>query len=370
MGMLRTITLFICSILLFLGTFSLLFFGTAYFSVIDKGTYNQMIDKGMLDDAVPAMLASGMERGTDAGQKTLMEALNESLTKDWIRKESKNAIGGTLAYLKSENSKFDVRIDLREVKPKLSEALVKYGVRNYGSELQKMAQNALSNETAILNGTANTNISAGLLEEAMQKCKGSSSDGKCEIANDTGQDVLATKQWVEEKLAEFLTKVPDEIDVNELFFQGKAEEKLEPARQNISAVSTAIYVLIALQAVLLGIIYWLSKSAASSLRWAGVAILLGALMSLLAVYLANGYVSSQVAQMGQTGEINGTAATMQSASGFMVSLILGISTKVLSDVQMWSIGILVLGVIMVALSFVMKRNEMPDAKKEGNKQKR
>ena len=149
MGIFRSIALFICAVLLFLGTFSLLFFGNAYFSIIDKGTYNQVIDKGMLDDAVPAMLASGMKQGTDAGQKTLMEALNESLTKDWVRKESKSTIGGTLSYLKSETPTFDVRIDMREVKPKLSEALIKYGVRNYGSELEAMAQNALLNETGI-----------------------------------------------------------------------------------------------------------------------------------------------------------------------------------------------------------------------------
>ena len=127
----------------------------------------------------------------------------------------------------------------------------------------------------------------------------------------------------------------------------------------ISNVSAGIYALIALQIVLLAIIYWLSKNPASFLRWAGVAILLAALLSLVAAYSANGYIASQVAQMRQSSEIEGITATtiIPSATGFIVSLILGLSAKVFSDIRMWSMEILVLGVLMIALSIVMKRNE-------------
>jgi|GEM_PF-5576553 len=361
-----------------------------YVAQLDKAGAYEFAKDTIVNSSVESLLA---DAPFDDAQKQnlsveLTAGFSEAIPTSWVKVQADGLIRNSFAYAKSETTTLNLNISTVELKPSLKAAVRKLAPKVVQVAVtQEVARNNSSQIAAANEYFANGGVGPGgcaSIEACLQYCMAHEDDcqslnisqeqiasaiGKngseaAAVPNDPATTVpsAGTSQGLFDGLDKQVdTSVPDTIDLDALA-NHKPSEELAKVREPLATALLACNLLIVLCIVLALLQSAVAWSVTGALRHVGIPLLITSAIACTASFLAPNTLLDLVAKnlptAGSTPQVNEIALQV------VQPLLRGYfeTTLVLSIV----VG--VLGLAMIALSFVVERNEQAAKAQETGKQ--
>jgi len=237
------------------------------------------------------------------------QSLDTSIPLPWIKTQTNNFINNTLRYLKGESSTLNATLSIKEIKPQLSAATVSAVTAQVVSVV---------NISEILGSEAQAQI-----EEAI-------------------------KQQVETGI----NSLPDAVDLNELSNGEliKTAVKVKPYVTQFFGICNILLIIDIVLLLLIALLTWNVRSAISRIGWC---VLIAGVLSLVLAFIlpsvAKGMMTNTLA-----GIETSNAGVSQAVINMVTTIAVGILDGYFDAVKGTAAIVVVVGVILVALSFALR----------------
>ncbi len=145
---------------------------------------------------------------------------------------------------------------------------------------------------------------------------------------------------------QYSQQIPATIEINESMLGSEVMSSLEEARQYIGYIQTAYKALIAIILVLIGLIVLIHRKVRGSTRQIGITFLTHGIPGYASIFILKNYAMSQLAQLTQFN----LPASFQAWLPQLVD-------DFLAPLEMFSLGVLICGAVLLIVSFVYKPQE-------------
>jgi len=398
LALIRILLLLVLGTLLFASLILAIASNGVKLSLLDANFYIAQLDKaGAYEYAKAAVINQSVEgmlkdAPFDEQQKQNLSAelkagFSEAVPTSWVKAQADRLIRNAFAYAKSESAELDLNVSTAELKPslkaqarKLAPKVIEVAVKN------EVAKNDSPDVAAVNEYFANGGVGPGgcasiddclayclaheeecqNLNASQEQVAGAMSTNATSAGNDTGIAPQADANGTAAQLASLTqgvydgldrqvdSSVPDTLDLDVLAGHQPSAE-LAKVREPLSMVLLACNILIVICVALALVMAIVSGKIRSALRNAGIPFAVAGAVACIASFIAPGtlldLISKNLPAAGPASQLNQLALQVVQPllSGYFDT------TLVLSIV----VG--VLGLAMVALSFVVEKNEQ-DAK--------
>ena len=362
MSVLKGLGTAILGFLLFL---SLTFFGIAYM------LHSTILNPDFVADQVNELDVSVVTReiveeqiGDQLELPEELEFLEEAIydiideQEPWIKEQLDSAIYAAYDFLLSKTDSLEITVSIAELKEDLKDRLwtvfkenahlwlpdlVAYELDSYLDEYLPELADLIPSELLPLDIVGlSDELLRPYLEEYLR-------DSAAEImSNPVVSELLEVlvRPYYDQYYDEIAEQVPSELTFTESDIPADVWDILLQARQYIGYFQTGFYALIAFMVVLIIGIVLIHRNVRGSTRPLGIVMVIYGALELAAVYVAKSYIPSTVPWF----DIPASLETW----------LTGLYNDILAPLMMFSIGILIVGMVLLVVSFVYKSRAVED----------
>jgi len=293
----------------------------------------------------------------------LKEAVYEVISdhEPWLKEQLNNAIYSGYDYLLGKTDDLEITISLEDLKESLRDSLWRVSIKQLPEWLSDSVDDGLKPYIYRHLHEFAENIPkeylppefADLSEEQLKIYVDLYFDDiASQITNKGLLPVFSSpleallKPYFEQYYDEFIGDIPSELVIDESEISSDVMEQIVLARQYVSYFRTGYYALIAFMVLLVLGIILIHRNVKDSTRTLGIGFLIYGIIEFASVYVLRNFVPN-------TLPLDDLPSTLQ-------TWLLGLYGDFLAPLQWFSLGILILGAILLAASFIYRPGEVED----------
>jgi len=358
MGFLKGLGTAVCSLLLFLALsiFSLAFLINS--TILNAGFVNSQVDKldmsfiaqNIINDQIKEQIPADETFISDVSAKIV--DTEEPLIKEQLH----TGIDASYAYLLKENNDLNIEISFTEIKQSLKANLWQTSVDYLQEQLaplsgdaakqyvdnirQQIPEDALPQALSVLPPTLRNEV----IDQYLLQLGGKgSTDALSALVNFAIGDQV--KAYFDQYFSNYIDQIPDSYTVNSSTIDTNTMDNIQNVRTAIGYFKVYYAWLIVFMIVMAGLIFLINwRNVRASLRSLGIDLLIFGILDLAGVLILRTMHISQFIT-----DPNVPASVMSWADGLL--------NDVGSIMMTFSIGVLVVAVVLMVLSFIVKKPE-------------
>jgi len=358
MGFLRGLGTAICSLLLFL---ALSIFSVAFLvngTVLKADFVNTQIDKLNMSDIAQQFIDDQIkDEMTDSGTfitdvATRIINTEEPLVKDQLH----TAISSAYSYLLNKNDELNINISFIDIKQNLNDGLWQTAVDYLKEEMSPLSADAANRYVADIRqqipqdnlpqalATLPSNLRNQVIDQYLLQLGGKGSTEALESLVSFSIDTVV-RQYFNQYFSSFTDEIPDSYTIDNDTFDADIMNTMQDVRTYIGYFKTVYVWLIVYMIVMAGLIFLINwRNVRASLRSLGIDLLIFGILDLAGVIILR---MQHISQYITNTDIPSSVITW--AEGLL---------KDISTIMMtFSIGVLVAAIILMVLSFIVKKPE-------------
>jgi hypothetical protein len=361
MGCLKALGTFICSLLLFLALtiFSLAFM--LHGTVLSSDFVTKQVDRIDISSIARDVAEKQIGNELPAEATVLKDVAYDVIAKQepWIKQQLNNAIDTGYDFFLGKSSTLIITIPLADLKASLSTDLWD-AAKKYLQE--KLAAMTDSDMTLYLQDFIHqipddilppelASLPLDLRELAIEQYLRAFAGQKTLVnipPEITGQIEGQVKQYFDQYLAEFTSQIPDSYTIDETTIGPDTMDSLFTLRKDIGYFQAGYYWLIVFMVVMAGLVFLINRNVKTTTRALGIDLLVFGVLDVGGAILAKSLSPMKI--------IPDASQIPVSVQNIINNLYKDVTTIALT----FSIGVLVVGVILFVVSFIVKSKEARD----------
>ncbi len=355
MGFLRGLGTAICSLLLFLalGIFSMAFLLNS--TVLNAGFVNSQVDKLDMSSIAQNIINDQIKDQVPADETFISDVSAKIVDTEepLIKEQLHTGINSAYAYLLKENNDLNIEISFTEIKQSLKATLWQTSVDYLKEQLtplsgdaanqyvdnirQQIPEDALPQALSVLPQTLRKEV----IDQYLLQLGGKgSTDVLSALVNFAVDPVV--KQYFDQYFNNYIDQIPDSYSINSSTIDTNTMDNIQNIRTGIGYFKVYYLWLIVFMIVMAGLIFLINwRNIRASLRSLGIDLLIFGVLDLAGVLILRTMHISQF-------------ITNTNVPASVISWADGLLKNVGSIMMPFSIGVLVVAVILMVLSFMVK----------------